>query len=57
MARRWNWLRVRTKIADGPAVVGRALAAGNAVYGLTAQVGHGKDTRPEPDPSAWPSPV
>jgi hypothetical protein len=36
--------------------VDRALAAGNAVHGLTAQVGHGKDTRPEPDPLAWPSP-
>ena len=35
----------------------RALAAGNAVQGLTAQVGHGKHTRPEPDPLAWPRPI
>jgi hypothetical protein len=35
----------------------RALAAGNAVHGLTAQIGHGTDTRPEPDPLAQPSPV
>jgi histidine ammonia-lyase len=37
--------RIRTRIAVGRAVVDRALAAGEAVYGLTTQVGHGKDTR------------
>jgi len=36
---------------------GPGLAAGNAVHGLTAQVGHGKHARPEPDPLAWPRPV
>jgi histidine ammonia-lyase len=36
---------VRALIAGGRAVVDRALAAGDAVYGLTTQVGHGKDTR------------
>lgn len=36
---------VRTRIAAGRAVVDRALDAGEAVYGLTTQVGHGKDTR------------
>jgi histidine ammonia-lyase len=34
------------KIADGRAVMDRAPAAGNAVYGRTAEVGHAKDTRP-----------
>lgn len=34
----------RARIAAGRAVVDRALAAGEAVYGLTTQVGHGKDT-------------
>lgn len=37
--------RVRTRIAASRAVVDRALDAGEAVYGLTTQVGHGKDTR------------
>jgi histidine ammonia-lyase len=36
---------VRARIAAGRAVVDRALDAGDAVYGLTTQVGHGKDTR------------
>jgi histidine ammonia-lyase len=36
---------VRARIARGRAVVDRALDAGDAVYGLTTQVGHGKDTR------------
>jgi len=35
----------RARIAGGRAVVDRALAAGEVVYGLTTQVGHGKDTR------------
>src|SRR6266542_887770 len=35
----------RARIAAGRAVVDRALAGGEAVYGLTTQVGHGKDTR------------
>jgi histidine ammonia-lyase len=35
----------RGRIAAGRAVVDRALAGGEAVYGLTTQVGHGKDTR------------
>ena len=35
----------RASIAAGRAVVDRALADGEAVYGLTTQVGHGKDTR------------
>ena len=35
----------RAKIAASRAVVDRALAGGEAVYGLTTQVGHGKDTR------------
>ena len=35
----------RARIAAGRAVVDRALADGEAVYGLTTQVGHGKDTR------------
>ena len=35
----------RAGIAAGRAVVDRALADGEAVYGLTTQVGHGKDTR------------
>jgi histidine ammonia-lyase len=34
----------RAKIAASRAVVDRALSAGDAVYGLTTQVGHGKDT-------------
>src|SRR5574340_1846849 len=37
--------RVRSRIAAGRAVVDRALDAGEAVYGLTTRVGHGKDTR------------
>jgi histidine ammonia-lyase len=36
---------VRARIAAGRDLVDRALAAGGAVYGLTTQVGHGKDTR------------
>jgi histidine ammonia-lyase len=36
---------VRAKIAAARAIVDEALAAGSAVYGLTTQVGHGKDTR------------
>jgi len=36
---------VRVRIADARAVVDRALAANDAVYGMTTQVGHGKDTR------------
>lgn len=36
---------VRATIAASRAVVERALTAGDAVYGLTTQVGHGKDTR------------
>ena len=36
---------VRTAIAASRAVVDRALASSDAVYGLTTQVGHGKDTR------------
>ena len=36
---------VRAQIAAGRAVVDRALDAGEVVYGLTTQVGHGKDTR------------
>ena len=36
---------VRIRIANARAVVDRALAANDAVYGLTTQVGHGKDTR------------
>ena len=35
----------RARIAASRAVVDRALADGEAVYGLTTQVGHGKDTR------------
>jgi histidine ammonia-lyase len=35
----------RAGIAAGRAVVDRALAAGEAVYGLTTQVGHGRNTR------------
>jgi len=35
----------RARIAAGRALVDRALADGAAVYGLTTQVGHGKDTR------------
>jgi histidine ammonia-lyase len=35
----------RARIAAGRALVDRALADGEAVYGLTTQVGHGKDTR------------
>jgi histidine ammonia-lyase len=34
------------KIADGRAMVDPAPAAGSALYSLTAQVGHGRDTRP-----------
>lgn len=37
--------RTRATIAASRAVVDRALAGGEAVYGLTTQVGHGKDTR------------
>jgi histidine ammonia-lyase len=36
---------VRTGIAASRAVVDAALARNDAVYGLTTQVGHGKDTR------------
>ena len=36
---------VRSKIATSRAVVDRALASNEAVYGMTTQVGHGKDTR------------
>lgn len=36
---------VRAKIAASRAVVDRSLAVGEAVYGLTTRVGHGKDTR------------
>ena len=36
---------VRSAIAASRAVVDRALADSDAVYGLTTQVGHGKDTR------------
>jgi len=35
----------RARIAASREVVDRALIAGDAVYGLTTQVGHGKDTR------------
>jgi histidine ammonia-lyase len=35
----------RARIAASRAVVDRALAGGDAVYGLTTQVGHGRDTR------------
>ena len=35
----------RARIAASRGVVDRALAGGEAVYGLTTQVGHGKDTR------------
>lgn len=35
----------REAIAAGRDVVDRVLAAGDAVYGLTTQVGHGRDTR------------
>ncbi len=35
----------RARIAASRAVVDRALTGGEAVYGLTTQVGHGKDTR------------
>ncbi|WP_447925171.1 aromatic amino acid lyase [Georgenia muralis] len=37
--------RVRARIAASRAVVDRALEARDVVYGLTTQVGHGKDTR------------
>jgi histidine ammonia-lyase len=37
--------RACVKIAASRAVVDRALAGGEAVYGLTTQAGHGKDTR------------
>jgi histidine ammonia-lyase len=36
---------VRERIAAARALVDRALAGGDAVYGLTTQVGHGKDRR------------
>ena len=36
---------VRSNIAASRAVVDRALASNEAVYGMTTQVGHGKDTR------------
>jgi histidine ammonia-lyase len=36
---------VRTAIAASRSVVDAALARNDAVYGLTTQVGHGKDTR------------
>lgn len=51
---------VRAKIADGPAVMDRALTAGkrrSRPHGPTAQVGHGKDTRPGTGSFGWPSPV
>src|SRR4029077_10243194 len=35
----------RARIAAGRAVVDRALADGEAVYGLTTQVGHARNTR------------
>src|SRR5262249_41053910 len=35
----------RARIAASRQVVDQALIAGDAVYGLTTQVGHGKDTR------------
>src|SRR2546430_17369798 len=35
----------RARIAASRAMVDRAVADGEAVYGLTTQVGHGKDTR------------
>ena len=35
----------RAMIAASRAVVDRALSRNDAVYGLTTQVGHGKDTR------------
>jgi len=35
----------RARIAAGRALVDEALTSGAAVYGLTTQVGHGKDTR------------
>ena len=35
----------RARIAAGRAVVDRALADGQAVYGLTTQVGHARNTR------------
>ena len=37
--------RVRVRIEEGRAVIERALAAGDDIYGLTTQVGHGRDTR------------
>ncbi len=46
-ARRWSWLRgypPRSQTAQPWWT--RAPAAGNAVHGVTAQVGHSKDTRP-----------
>jgi histidine ammonia-lyase len=36
---------VRARMAASRAVVDRALAASEAVYGLTTRVGHGRDTR------------
>lgn len=36
---------VRSNIAASRAVVDRALASNEAVYGMTTQVGHGRDTR------------
>src|SRR5215471_6286644 len=36
---------VRANISAARAIVDEALAGGSAVYGLTTQVGHGKDTR------------
>src|SRR6266705_274458 len=45
-ARGWSWTAGRVpRIAASRAVVDRALTGGEAVYGLTTQVGHGKDTR------------
>jgi hypothetical protein len=46
-AGRWSWLKgyvPRSQTAQPEWT--RAVAAGNAVHGLTAQVGHGKDNRP-----------
>ena len=36
---------VRARIAASRAIVDQSLSAGEAVYGLTTQVGHGRDTR------------
>ena len=36
---------VRARIAASRALVDYSVSAGEAVYGLTTQVGHGRDTR------------